>query len=200
HEKNQKERTGEEQMDAKKIEEFRAGCTYNLVLIGFMGAGKSTVARCLKEQLGMEIVEMDQEIERQQSLSIPEIFERYGEEYFRNLETKLLIEMQKKSGVILSCGGGVVMREENVREMKKNGYVVLLTADPQTIYERVKENDDRPLLKGRKNVEYIAQLMETRREKYEAAADLVLQTDGKKVPQICEELIIKLMEMDKRDV
>ena len=187
-------------MDAKKIEEFRASCTYNLVLIGFMGAGKSTVARCLKEQLGMEIVEMDQEIERQQSLSIPEIFERYGEEYFRNLETKLLIEMQKKSGVILSCGGGVVMREENVREMKKNGYVVLLTANPQTIYERVKENDNRPLLKGRKNVEYIAQLMETRREKYEAAADLVLPTDGKKVPQICEELIIKLMEMDKRDV
>ena len=111
-----------------------------------------------------------------------------------------MIEMQKKSGVILSCGGGVVMREENVREMKKNGYVVLLTANPQTIYERVKENDDRPLLKGRKNVEYIAQLMETRREKYEAAADLVLPTDGKKVPQICEELIIKLMEMDKRDV
>ena len=78
------------------------------------------------------------------------------------------------------------MREENVREMKKNGYVVLLTAAPQTIYERVKENDDRPLLKGRKNVEYIAQLMETRREKYEAAADLVLQTDGI-VFQICEE-------------
>ncbi len=187
-------------MDEKKIEEIRASCTYNIVLIGFMGAGKSTVARCLKEQLGMEIVEMDQEIERQQSLSIPEIFEQYGEAYFRNLETKLLIEMQKKNGVILSCGGGVVMREENVREMKKNGYVVLLTAAPQTIYERVKENDDRPLLKGRKNVEYIAQLMETRREKYEAAADLVLQTDGKSVPQICEELIIKLMEMDKRDV
>ena len=116
------------------------------------------MARCLKEQLGMEIVEMDQEIERQQSLSIPEIFEQYGEGRISQLETKLLIEMQKKNGVILSCGGGVVMREEEcARKMKKNGYVVLLTAAPQTIYERVKENDDRPLLKGRKNVEYIAQ-------------------------------------------
>ena len=86
----------------------------------------------------------------------------------------------------------------DVREMKKNGYVVLLTAEPETILERVKENDDRPLLKGKKNVEYIRELMETRREKYEAAAaDLIVYTDGKDVQEICEEMIIKLMEMDK---
>mgnify|MGYP000721400888 CR=1 FL=1 len=73
-----------------------------------------------------------------------------GEEYFRNLETNLLIELQKTSRTIISCGGGAAMRSQNVSEMKKNGYVVLLTATPKTILERVKENDDRPLLKNHK--------------------------------------------------
>ena len=110
-------------------------------------------------------------------MSISDIFETYGEEYFRNMETNLLIEMQEKKNVIISCGGGVAMRERNVAEMKKNGRVVLLTAHPQTILDRVKDSDDRPLLNGHKNVEYIEQLMEARREKYEAAADIVVDTD-----------------------
>lgn len=84
------------------------------------------------------------------------------------------------------------MRERNVKEMKKNGKVVLLTADPQTILERVKDSDERPLLNGNKNVEFISNLMEQRREKYEAAADIIIQTDGKKVLDICEEIIQKL--------
>ena len=80
--------------------------------------------------------------------------------------------------------------------MKKNGRVVLLTASPQTVYERVKDCDDRPILDGRNNVEVIAEMMEKRREKYEAAADVVIQTDHKTVLQICEELITKLMELN----
>ena len=87
--------------------------------------------------------------------------------------------------------------EENVQEMKKNGRVVLLTASPQTVYDRVKDNNDRPILAQNKNVEFIADLMEKRREKYEAAADVVVQTDGKSVLEICEELIKKLLEMDE---
>ena len=173
---------------------------YNIFLIGFMGAGKSTVARTLGEWFDMEIVEMDELISDRQRMSIPEIFEKHGEEYFRNLETNLLIELQKTSRTIISCGGGAAMRSQNVSEMKKNGYVVLLTATPKTILERVKENDDRPLLKNHKNVEYIAELMEKRREKYETAADLIVQTDEKNVQEICKEMITKLMEMDSRDV
>ena len=173
---------------------------FNIFLIGFMGAGKSTVARTLGEWFDMEIVEMDELISDRQRMSIPEIFEKHGEEYFRNLETNLLIELQKTSRTIISCGGGAAMRSQNVSEMKKNGYVVLLTATPKTILERVKENDDRPLLKNHKNVEYIAELMEKRREKYETAADLIVQTDEKNVQEICKEMITKLMEMDSRDV
>ena len=94
---------------------------YNIVLIGFMGAGKSTISDYLSTVFDMEIVEMDQLIADREEMSIPDIFATYGEEYFRNLETNLLIEMQDKKNVVISCGGGVAMRERNVEEMKKNG-------------------------------------------------------------------------------
>ena len=186
-------------MNSKKIQ-ARKLFDYNIVMIGFMGAGKSTVAEYLSTMFAMEVVEMDQLIAEREGMSISDIFETYGEEYFRNMETNLLIEMQEKKNVIISCGGGVAMRERNVAEMKKNGRVVLLTAHPQTILDRVKDSDDRPLLNGHKNVEYIEQLMEARREKYEAAADIVVDTDNKTVLQICEDLIQKLLEMDENHV
>ncbi|MDO5590295.1 MAG: shikimate kinase [Lachnospiraceae bacterium] len=170
---------------------------YNIVLIGFMGAGKSTISDYLSTMFAMDIVEMDQVIAEREEMSIPDIFATYGEEYFRNLETSLLIEMQEEKNTIISCGGGVALREVNVKEMKKNGRVVLLTASPQTIYERVKDSNERPLLNGRKNVKAISELMEQRREKYEAAADIVIQTDHKTILQICEELVQRLTEMDE---
>lgn len=159
------------------------------MLIGFMGAGKSTISDYLRTAFAMEVVEMDQIISERQGMSISDIFETYGEEYFRDLETNLLIEMQSRTNVVISCGGGVPMRERNVTEMKKNGKVVLLTAKPETILERVRDNHDRPLLEGNKNVDFIAGLMEKRRQKYEAAADIIIETDGKNELQICEELI-----------
>ena len=169
---------------------------YNIVLIGFMGAGKSTISDFLRTVFAMEVVEMDQIIAERQGMSISDIFETYGEEYFRDLETNLLIEMQSRTNVVISCGGGVPMRERNVAEMKKNGRVVLLTAKPETILNRVKDNHDRPLLEGNKTVPYIAELMEKRREKYEAAADIVIETDGKDKLQICEELVQRLRALD----
>ena len=169
---------------------------YNIVLIGFMGAGKSTISDYLSTMFAMRLIEMDQVIEEREEMSISDIFATYGEEYFRNLETKLLKELQNTNNCVISCGGGAALKEENVKEMKKNGRVVLLTASPQTVYERVKDCDDRPILDGRNNVEVIAEMMEKRREKYEAAADVVIQTDHKTVLQICEELITKLMELN----
>lgn len=169
---------------------------YNIFLIGFMGAGKSTISDYLKNVLAMDVVEMDQCIVERQGMSISDIFETYGEEYFRELETNLLFEMQSRSNVVVSCGGGVPMRERNVAEMKKNGRVVLLTAKPETILERVKDNHDRPLLENNKNVSFIADLLEKRRAKYEAAADIVVETDGKSELEICEELIHRLREAE----
>ena len=91
------------------------------------------------------------------------------------------------------------MRERNVVEMKKNGRVVLLTAKPETILSRVKDNHDRPLLEGNQNVDFIADLMEKRREKYQAAADIVIETDGKDKLEICEELVQRIRALDAEE-
>lgn len=171
---------------------------YNIVLIGFMGSGKSTISEFLKTAFAMDVIEMDQIIAEREGMSISDIFEVYGEQYFRDLETNLLIEMQSRTNVVISCGGGTPMRECNVVEMKKNGRVVLLTAKPETILDRVKDSHDRPLIENNKTVSFIAELMEKRREKYEAAADIVIETDGKDELQICEELIHRLRQMDNK--
>ncbi len=168
---------------------------YNIVLIGFMGTGKSTVSACLSAMFGMETVEMDHVIAAREAMSIQDIFANYGEEYFRDLETELLIGLKSRKNTVISCGGGAVLRTRNVAEMKKNGKVVLLTASPETVYSRVKDSDDRPVLRDRKNVTDISELMEQRRERYEAAADIVIDTDNKTVQAVCEELVQRLMEM-----
>ena len=185
-------RTNSKRIQARKL------FNYNIVLIGFMGAGKSTISDFLKNVFAMDVVEMDQIIAQRQGMSISDIFETYGEQYFRDLETNLLIEMQSRSNVVISCGGGTPMRECNVVEMKKNGRVVLLTAKPETILDRVKNNHDRPLIENNKTVPFIADLMEKRRAKYEAAADIIIETDGKNELEICEELVHRLRTMDEK--
>lgn len=167
---------------------------YNIALTGFMGSGKSTVASWMEEHLGLRRIEMDEEIVRREEMSIPEIFRIHGEAYFRDCETELLRELGACSGTVISCGGGTVLRECNVAEIKKNGKIVFLTASPEVIYERVKNDSERPLLAGRKSPEGIRGLMEERRDKYEAAADVTVCTDGKAVPEICDEIIRKLRE------
>lgn len=183
---------------SKKIQ-ARKLFSYNIVLIGFMGSGKSTISEYLHTLFDMEIIEMDQMIAEREGMSISDIFETRGEEYFRNLETSLLIEMQERSNVVISCGGGVPLRQQNVVEMKKNGRVVLLTARPETILERVKDSHERPLLENNKNTEFIAGLMEARRMKYQAAADIIVETDGKTELEICEELVKKLLDFDRKE-
>ena len=185
-------------LNSKRIQS-RKLFNYNIVLIGFMGAGKSTISEFLKNSFAMEVIEMDQIIAEREGMTISDIFEVYGEQYFRNLETNLLIEMQSKTNVVISCGGGTPMRECNVVEMKKNGRVVLLTASPETIFDRVKDSHDRPVIENNKNVPFIADLMEKRRAKYEAAADIVINTDGKSIIEVCEELVQKLLAMDEND-
>lgn len=163
----------------------------NIFLIGFMGSGKSTIAACLSKNYGMDIIEMDQEIVEREGMSISDIFATKGEPYFRDVETNLLIEIQVQENKVVSCGGGVVLREQNVTEMKKSGQIVLLTAKPETILERVKDDDSRPLLHGNKNVAFISEMLEKRRPKYEGAADIVIQTDGKSAEEICKEIFEK---------
>ena len=173
------------------------GINCNIVLIGFMGAGKSTIAKTLQRELGFPLVEMDERIVQEQGMSINDIFAQYGEAHFREIESQLVVDLGKQEPSIVSCGGGVVVRPENTQNMKKSGRIVLLKASPETIFERVKNSTDRPILNGHMNVEYIAELMEKRRVLYEEAADITIQTDGKTREQICEEIIGKLRDTNE---
>ena len=145
----------------------------------------------------MEIMEMDAYIQKKEGMSIKDIFATNGEEYFRNCESNTLIELREKKHMVVSCGGGVPLREKNVELMKNSGYVVWLTATSEAIYERVKDSTERPLLNGNMNVPFIQNLMESRREKYERAADIVIDTTGKEIETICEELLQKLSALRK---
>ena len=166
----------------------------NLFLIGFMGAGKSSVSAGLGRMLGREVIEMDEWIAAQEGMSIPELFAQKGEPYFRACETALIKSFAQGAPRIVSCGGGVPLREENVAAMRESGTVVLLTASPEVILERVKDSDERPLLQGHKDVPYIAALMEQRRPKYEAAADITVDTSRLNIEEVCRQVLRQVSE------
>ena len=166
----------------------------NLFMIGFMGAGKSSVSAGLGRMLGREVVEMDERIAAQEGMSIPELFAQKGEPYFRACETALLKSFSQGAPRIVSCGGGVPLREENVAAMRESGTVVLLTASPEVILERVRDSDERPLLQGHKDVPYIAALMEQRRPKYEAAADITVDTSQLNIEEVCRQVLRQVSE------
>lgn len=161
----------------------------NIILIGFMGTGKSSVSRYLHNMAQMEIAEMDEIIVQREGMSIPTIFATKGDSYFRSLETSLLQELQQENDLIISCGGGAALRKENVDAMKTNGYVFLLTAAPETIFKRVGADQNRPVLNGRRSPEGIAQLMKERQPFYQAAADFVISTDNKSSENVAQEIL-----------
>ena len=161
----------------------------NIYLIGFMGSGKSAVCERLHELTGMERVEMDSILAEQEKMTINEIFATKGETYFRDKETELITQLSFESRKAVSCGGGAILRSLNVSMMKESGKIILLSATPETIYDRLKDSDDRPLLHGHMNVPYITKLMDDRRPKYEAAADLTVIVDGRNLDDICKEIL-----------
>ncbi len=158
-------------------------------MIGFMGSGKSSVSLQLGDMTGLPKAEMDQILTDREEMTIAEIFANKGEPYFREQETELLREFGTTGPQIISCGGGVVMKEENVQIMRKSGTIVCLAATPDVIYERVKDSRERPLLNGNMNVEYIAELMEARRPFYEKAADITIETSHMRIDKVAEAIL-----------
>lgn len=187
------------QMDAKKLKEVLKMMSTeeksNIYLIGFMGAGKTTVSNMLTSITGRKEIDADAYIVKKEGKTINDIFAEKGETYFREIETKYLKEISEEKNMIVSCGGGAVLKDENVEIMKKTGKIVLLTATPQTTYERVKDSTDRPILNGNMNIEYIEELMNRRKDRYLAVADEKIATDEKDVEQICDEIIKRCMNI-----
>lgn len=164
----------------------------HIFLIGFMGVGKTSTSRQLSKKLDVKEVDTDAMVVEQEKKSIADIFAQEGEPYFREVETGTLDILAKESPCIVSCGGGMAMREENVQKMKAIGKVIFLTATPETIYSHVKNSTDRPLLNGNMNVPYIKELMDARAPKYQAAADILIETDGCNPSQVADKIIAAL--------
>ena len=162
-----------------------------LFFIGFMGVGKTSVSAALGRMLKLPVIEMDQQIARNEGMTIPEIFAQKGE---GQCETALLEGLAAESTCLVSCGGGVAMRQENVAAMRRCGTVVLLTARPEVILDRVKDSDERPLLQGKKNVADIAALMAQRRGAYEAAADVTVDTSDLTIEEVCRAVLRQVNE------
>ncbi len=148
----------------------------NIVLIGFMGSGKSSIGRLIARQFGFQFVDTDAVIAERAGVEIAGIFEREGEEHFRALETAALESLLLLQRCVIATGGGVVLRERNRELLRELGFVVLLTASEEVIFERVSRNTKRPLLQTADPRETVAKLLVERQPCYEAAAQWTLDT------------------------
>jgi shikimate kinase len=162
----------------------------NIVLIGFMGSGKTVVAKKLSKILKRQIIDTDKIIEQKKKIKIKKIFKLYGENYFRELETKAVKFVSNKKNKIISTGGGVVIRPENVKNLKKNGVIVYLKNKFETSYKRLKNKKDRPLF-NIKNLKKTRKLFNSRLKLYKNAADIIIETDNKKIDEVANEIIRK---------
>lgn len=161
----------------------------HVILIGFMGCGKSSVGKELAGELDVPFLDTDEMIEKQTGRKISEIFRESGETYFRELETQALRQLlDSGSRKVIAVGGGLPVRPENRTYLKKLGTTVYLLARPETLVERLKGDDTRPLLQGGELRQKIEQLMNDREEIYLSVADISVATDGKTICEIAQEV------------
>ncbi|MCK5761454.1 MAG: shikimate kinase [Candidatus Izimaplasma sp.] len=170
-----------------------------IVLIGFMGSGKSTIARKLSMIYNIPIIEMDYEIEQQEKRKISDIFQVDGEEYFRKLETRFIEELDINGSFILSTGGGVILEEKNRELLKQIGLVIYLKSDISNTLRNVRENPNRPLLMVENIEEKIAKLLDYREPLYSQVADEIVMVTDKTVMAISEE-IMQIIKGDNHEI
>ena len=162
----------------------------HVILIGFMGSGKSTVGFRLSYKLKKCLIDTDKLIEQREGMSITEMFARKGEGYFRRKETECLnILFHELGSRIISLGGGTPIREENRDIIKRLGKVIYLQASPDTIYDRVKHDTSRPLLQCEDPKARIEELLAQRNPIYESVADIVINVDGKQMKEVVQEIV-----------
>lgn len=166
----------------------------NVVLVGLMGAGKTTVGRVLARRLKLGFVDCDLEIERRCGVSVPHIFDVEGEGGFRARESEMLAELTALDAVVLATGGGAVLAEENRRRLAAHGSVVYLHAAPEALYERLREDRSRPLLATADPLAKLRELYRLRDPLYREVADLVVESGTASVPALARTLAHELSE------
>ena len=165
----------------------------NIVLIGYRGTGKSTIGKIIAKKLTRPLISTDKLVVEKIGMSIPEIVEKHGWDFFRDIESEVVIEISNKDNCIIDCGGGIILRNENVNNLKNNGICFLLKADIETIIARIQGDSNRPALKKgmsfRKEQEKV--LIE-REPLYKGAADMEIDTSLLSIDQSVEKILNKL--------
>ena len=166
----------------------------NIVLTGFMGAGKNATGKRLAQKLNLEFVNTDDIIEKKEGITIIQIFEKFGENHFRKLEKEVIKKVAQGKNRVISTGGGAVLAQENVSNLTDNGVIICLWASPEVIRKRTKRETHRPLLEGVSREERIKELLDYRKPFYEKSADYIIDTSHLTV----EETIEKILKYLKR--
>jgi len=161
----------------------------NIVLIGFMGTGKTAVGEELARRLGRRYVDTDDIIQRKEGRSIPEIFAQEGEEYFRRIESEVIREISELDDLVISAGGGAVLREDNIKALRKRGILICLKANPEVIWERTKKNNERPLLEGFCNKKRIIKELLKKRAPFYNKADITVDTSFSGVSETVDRIV-----------
>ena len=167
----------------------------SIVLIGMMGAGKSSVGRCLQQRTGLARLDTDEMVAAQFGIPIAQIFEKHGEEGFRIAETELLRKLAPVRPAVVVTGGGIVVRAENVDLLKQLGTIVWVTADEATLFERASRRNDRPLLQQENPRAVFLDLLREREPLYRTAADLRVDTSAMTHDEVAEAILSRLEEV-----
>ena len=161
----------------------------HIILIGFMGAGKSTVGRILSRKLSLPLLDTDAMIEEKAQMPISRIFARKGENAFRETESQVLKDLlQRREPAVISTGGGMPMREENRQLLRSMGTVVYLRVEPPTVIKRLASDRSRPLLQGGDRQEKITELLKQREPLYADAAHISVDTDSRRPEKVADEI------------
>ncbi|MDY6038043.1 MAG: shikimate kinase [Eubacterium sp.] len=161
----------------------------NIYIIGFMGSGKSTLTLNIKKTTDKKALSTDTLIEEKAGISISNIFSKYGEDYFRKLEQEVLDKVSKSDNLIVDCGGGIPLCKENAELIKRSGKVIYLKASAPVIFNRLKNDNLRPLLQNKKSISEISDMLSQRELYYEKIADVTIDTDGLTPKEILEKTI-----------
>ncbi len=160
----------------------------NIVLIGFMGSGKSAVAKKLAQKLKLKFVDLDKAIEEKEQKPITEIFSQKGEGHFRRIEKDMVKEVSAKDAQVIACGGGVALDPENIANLRQQGSLIYLKASPEAIFNRTKGKKHRPLLNVGQPEKKIEELLKFR-EAFYAQADYTVETSNLSVEEVANEII-----------
>lgn len=161
----------------------------NIILIGFMGCGKTTIGEKLAYKLNYNFVDSDKQLQKEAGISINDIFKLYGENYFRKLENSIISSIAKLKKQVIATGGGIIKNENNIKLLKKSGIILYLKASPEHIYNNIKNDTSRPLLQCEDKLAKIKELLGEREKLYQMYCDISIEVSNHSIDNIINQII-----------